>query len=72
MSRGFSASTALFALVILVWVPSAHSAAPASAPADQVDQNTQDILKELDAGRSAAPAATSPAAPTETNEPSWS
>lgn len=47
-------------------------AAPASGPADQVDQNTQDILKELDAGRASSSAATAPAAPTEGSESNWS
>jgi len=68
----FAATRGLLAVVMLVWVCPALAVMPTSAPGDQVDQNTREILKELDASKSMAPAATEPGAPAEAAGPNWS
>jgi ABC-type Mn2+/Zn2+ transport system permease subunit len=66
---------AAVSFLVLIALAAASKAAPQTAPADESDRNTQEILKELNTGRAAAPPATAPittsvpASPEEPAEP---
>lgn len=67
MKRGVALAAGMLAVLLITQLPCIAFSAPASAPSDDADRNTQDILKELETGRAARPAATTTAARAKTD-----